>query len=350
MVLEELPPTLDMESWGGHECKTPSLAGIHEIGKFARNDFTEGQVIITGQTSLVRVPVGSTDLVIETAVKRMEGGQKELDNLADNIYIFDAIGALAVLPVRRFKTNQLRVGDEMLVCPIVARVNHDCAPNAHYRWNSSWQRHEGVEIIANRDIKKGDEITISYIEPFIPFRQRRQLLASMYGFTCGCAVCDERTSEGRQSILRRNRIFVLWLFTHLHANHPGHEGIVEQHLGVAIGDVYTAYNVLLLLLHKEGIHAPFDEVICDKISELEDLESDPGVEPADLAYFYGTFDYSPDGYEDEQAKFNGFIRNILLDLKRLGIQENQLLMSQWPLPRVRRRTVVTKKATDTAEE
>ena len=43
-------------------------------------------------------------------------------------------------------------------------------------------------VTAHRQIRKGDEITISYIDEAAPLEERREALRD-YGFICRCARC-----------------------------------------------------------------------------------------------------------------------------------------------------------------
>lgn len=47
-------------------------------------------------------------------------------------------------------------------------------------------------MIALRDIRKGEELTISYIDETLPFKDRQAKLKTMYMFTCTCPKCDRR--------------------------------------------------------------------------------------------------------------------------------------------------------------
>lgn len=95
------------------------------------------------------------------------------------------------------KTNSISLGSGSStggIFLIISRINHSCRPNTQDTWNSS----TGNEIIhAIRDIKKGEEITISY-NLGGPSQQRMQLLKTKYGFDCTCALCS-LADEARES-------------------------------------------------------------------------------------------------------------------------------------------------------
>lgn len=64
-------------------------------------------------------------------------------------------------------------------------INHSCSPNA-----SRLVVGEAMFIIASRDIRAKEEITISYMDAMTPVRQRQENLGEVgYGFCCQCKRC-----------------------------------------------------------------------------------------------------------------------------------------------------------------
>ncbi|KAK5683593.1 hypothetical protein LTS10_005126 [Elasticomyces elasticus] len=77
------------------------------------------------------------------------------------------------------------------VCRLVSRawqLNHSCAPNAEAAWNGPGQR---LEVRALRAIKKGEEITIPYVDIYQKAPRRWFAL----GFACNCKVCLPKVSD-----------------------------------------------------------------------------------------------------------------------------------------------------------
>ncbi|XP_042483168.1 histone-lysine N-methyltransferase ATXR2 [Macadamia integrifolia] len=88
------------------------------------------------------------------------------------------------------------LGDDYSICcqgtaffPIQSCMNHSCCPNAK-AFKREEDRDGQATIIALRPISKGEEITISYIDEDLPFKERQGLLAD-YGFRCRCPKCLE---------------------------------------------------------------------------------------------------------------------------------------------------------------
>ncbi|KAJ2974848.1 hypothetical protein NUW58_g8527 [Xylaria curta] len=84
--------------------------------------------------------------------------------------------------------------------PDIARFNHDCRPNVHYRITNTT-----ITTIAVRDIQRGEELTVSYIDVFLPSRERKRTIRS-WGFECACALCQGPRNETVASDKRLRRI------------------------------------------------------------------------------------------------------------------------------------------------
>lgn len=88
------------------------------------------------------------------------------------------------------------LGDDYSICcqgsaffPLQSCMNHSCRPNAR-AFKREQDRDGQTTIIALEHIRKGEEITISYIEEELPFEERLELLRD-YDFTCTCPKCSE---------------------------------------------------------------------------------------------------------------------------------------------------------------
>jgi hypothetical protein len=70
--------------------------------------------------------------------------------------------------------------------PETSRFNHDCRPNSAYYFNSETLSHH---VHAVREIRPGEEITISYLTPYLQTHQREHKIQSQWGFKCSCNLC-----------------------------------------------------------------------------------------------------------------------------------------------------------------
>jgi SET domain len=99
-----------------------------------------------------------------------------------------------------FRSNAYDTGDHQAgIFPKIARINHSCKPNSGNHWS---QRKKKRNIYAAREIKKGEEITVSYI-PLLKTTAERQTRLAQYGFTRDCEACQ---SQDNQSDERRKEI------------------------------------------------------------------------------------------------------------------------------------------------
>lgn len=74
--------------------------------------------------------------------------------------------------------------------PDVSRLNHDCRPNLAFRIDEQLAHH----TYAVRDVAIGEELTISYMNPFETHAVRQQHILQSWGFKCACPHCS--MSEG----------------------------------------------------------------------------------------------------------------------------------------------------------
>lgn len=68
----------------------------------------------------------------------------------------------------------------------VSRLNHDCAPNLGYYFDTSTLSHK---VYAVRDIPAGEELSISYVDVLHDRQTRQRLLKNTWGFDCSCERC-----------------------------------------------------------------------------------------------------------------------------------------------------------------
>ncbi|KAE9962293.1 hypothetical protein BLS_000565 [Venturia inaequalis] len=104
-----------------------------------------------------------------------------------------------------FMTNAMECHTGAAIFEIAARFNHSCIPNAFFSWNTTTNEER---IYASHAIEAGEEITLSYVDPFYEPLQRKWELQH-YGFACGCLACvnlDDEESFGANSRERRFRL------------------------------------------------------------------------------------------------------------------------------------------------
>ncbi|KAK0614604.1 hypothetical protein B0T14DRAFT_570525 [Immersiella caudata] len=92
------------------------------------------------------------------------------------------------------------------VYPEVARLNHACDANSFPQYIG---RDLGMRVVATRDIKPGEEITISYIPHGMPSVYRQRNLAN-WSFKCTCNLCTASPSTLAASDARRHKLADLY--------------------------------------------------------------------------------------------------------------------------------------------
>ncbi|XP_012944230.1 uncharacterized protein LOC101858898 [Aplysia californica] len=75
------------------------------------------------------------------------------------------------------------------LCPLHACSNHSCLNNAEV-CDLDINGRPGVQMIARRDIKKGEEIFITYIDTSMPKTLRKAWLFKSFNFWCQCKRCQ----------------------------------------------------------------------------------------------------------------------------------------------------------------
>lgn len=99
----------------------------------------------------------------------------------------------------KFLTNRFRISSRLTgIFFRCAIINHSCDPNCtfHIEANGSIDAEDQWLVIeASRDIKAGDELTISYIPCGDSFGERQAFLSLCYGFKCVCSWCVEEKAR-----------------------------------------------------------------------------------------------------------------------------------------------------------
>ena len=82
------------------------------------------------------------------------------------------------------------------LCPLIALINHSCTPNAVFLAGSG-----GVmRVIAIKNLKEDEEITVSYVDLFTPRWNRQGALLTTKFFWCDCERCSSEDDSVLDSI------------------------------------------------------------------------------------------------------------------------------------------------------
>ncbi|KAJ3797852.1 hypothetical protein GGU11DRAFT_43970 [Lentinula aff. detonsa] len=179
-----------------------------ELGMVAQTFIPQGGVILVERPVIV-VP---TDMEVDASVVGLDEAESQSDLYGALFSRLDSQVRKEVLALKDcsaspnalttrgiFHTNALDVRLEVnnrqkfqerkykALFLKTSRCNHSCGPNAVWRFDRSSFT---LTLSAVRAIHSGEEITISYINPFLPRHTRRTQLQSKWNFVCHCTHCD----------------------------------------------------------------------------------------------------------------------------------------------------------------
>eukprot|EP00128_Syssomonas_multiformis_P010427 Colp12_sorted_trinity150504_noHs@25091 len=112
--------------------------------------------------------------------------------LKDNSHFFSMEWYARAVSVCNLNSFRVMYGETVAGSALYAvgsMVNHSCEPTATPMFKNS----AVLSLVAARDTKAGEEITISYTD--VSRSDRRQFLEWNYGFVCGCRLCLEEVSN-----------------------------------------------------------------------------------------------------------------------------------------------------------
>ena len=96
-----------------------------------------------------------------------------------------------------------------LCCPKLAMLSHDCTPNVIRCTDES---KSVIRCYASRPIQRGQKLSHSYIDLFLPGIIRRDLLLKSKHFSCQCMKCQDPTELGTHgSSIRCSHCFVTFV-------------------------------------------------------------------------------------------------------------------------------------------
>ena len=157
------------------------------LGVRAQRDFSPGEVIITEEVLIHCSRLHEVEAREPTAEQARQIYQKfNRLSTVDKFRVLSlfCFGERSILNI--FSTNSFTITSKYCGLFVnISRFNHACDPNACYNCNGSLEK----DVTALQEIKKGEEITISYISNNWDVRSKRLAELSIWGFTCQCAVC-----------------------------------------------------------------------------------------------------------------------------------------------------------------
>ena len=168
---------------------------IHGQGMFAMANIPEGAVIIE-EPCLAAVPAVERDGEIAwepvDAIKAYENLQPTQKKAFEELHGDGPWPRGSI--VKKWMLNSFQWPQRAFsgIFLEISRINHSCRRNSFLSYDGALGK-----IMATRNISKGEEIFISYIERDPPFsQQERQEKLESYGIECRCQACVQYTTTG----------------------------------------------------------------------------------------------------------------------------------------------------------
>lgn len=169
------------------------------LSAVAMRDIVRGELILQEKPLLTIAQDASWYVAVLQQFEALSAPAKQRVMSLSDAHMFEGKASLAGIVL----TNSIACSSapfDGAVFYTVSRLNHSCVPNCEQTWdNVSCQEC----IFASGDIRAGEELTISYVEPYLTRLQRADELRRRYKFQCNCLACS---SAGGRSDGRRARL------------------------------------------------------------------------------------------------------------------------------------------------
>ncbi|KAK3672425.1 SET domain-containing protein 5 [Recurvomyces mirabilis] len=196
-----------------HEAPSP----LHGQGLFANTDLPPGTKVLEERaTWRISNKLLKSDTQLLTSFRALR--PKDRDSILTFSGGFDdpSSGNKALnTSTKKDAANRLReildrnaqVEEEgVVIHKTIARVNHACLPNSELSESSDERL---AYLFTTVQVKKDEELTINYHEPFAPFPARAKFLGKIYRIpSCRCRLCNLPASERQASDKRRVDILI----------------------------------------------------------------------------------------------------------------------------------------------
>ena len=191
----------------------------YESPPFEQHDFPgKGRGLVANKTlhrgdrifASTPILITDTDSFALSTADRLALHYRGVDTLppATQASFWELLGHFNADPVDdRINTNNFDVVIDSIpqqaLFPEIAMLNHDCRPNAAYFWDEQMMTHY---VHAIRDIRPGEEITITYTNNEMDRATRMARLEKTWGFKCSCAACTAHANLVAESDTRLYQI------------------------------------------------------------------------------------------------------------------------------------------------
>ncbi|KAI5925236.1 hypothetical protein F4810DRAFT_708622 [Camillea tinctor] len=169
-------------------------------GLIANDTIRRGEPIIASKPALLVHQGVFGDLELEDIYQLLESAVDNLPTARKASYLAQAgkMGGHRIVDILFTNSYQMNVGEHHHEAfhhygnfPAASLFNHDCRPNLAFYIDDNLTYHTH----AIRDIKPGEELTVSYLDPFEPRSARQERTRHSLGFSCSCSQCSASQKE-----------------------------------------------------------------------------------------------------------------------------------------------------------
>lgn len=153
-------------------------------------------------------------------------------------------------------------------------LHFSCGPNAKWDWDPSTF---ALTLTAVRPISRGEEITIAYVAPHLPFSSRAMRLRDLFAFTCACTHCAQPSE--RRAASDTDRAMLAGFFA---ASRPSTKAWCRDG-SVPRAALINAHLRAVDALKREGLHG-----LCSSAYPASTPSSSSSIGPSSSSAFSST--------------------------------------------------------------
>ncbi|CAN8104289.1 unnamed protein product [Discula destructiva] len=231
----------DIDSYPFHIAKIVGKSdGIVADSPLERGDPIMGHtpVLLVHRAFKEDIPEAQQRRLLDAAVNALPKATGDLF-MAQAAHLADTHRVAAILTTNAFQLSLKpppaagkdddRSGHHYGAFPEVAKLNHDCRPNAAFYVDPATLMHVTTAV---RAIRPGEEITLAYLDPFASRGERQERARMAWGFGCKCSQCSLADEEHDDSETRLTE--VKWIEGKLD-DYSDHEGVSTGFISYLMG-------------------------------------------------------------------------------------------------------------------
>jgi hypothetical protein len=161
--------------------------GVFANATLQRGDYLAGYLpILMLQDDMMQyAKIADQDLLVKIAVERLPKKTQALFNALHGQ--FPGHPYVSKIQTNAFQAYAGGAKDHFWgVLPESSRYNHDCRPNTAYYFDRESMTHR---IYVTEKLNPGEEITLTYSNPYLKHNERKEFIKKGWDFDCTCSKC-----------------------------------------------------------------------------------------------------------------------------------------------------------------